>query len=86
MFNNKLVSFDLEEARENAMEIIKEKTMSVNAHKDTITSLVLMIGSIKKILTASADYYIKIWGMDGTMLGSLNVNHPLPIYWNNKTD
>ena len=38
------------------------------------------------LLTSSYDYYLKIWKLDGTLLCSLNINHPLPTLWNVKVN
>jgi len=52
------------------------------AHKDTLTSLTILVASNKKLVTSSLDNFIKFWTPDGVLLASRNINHPLPIQWN----
>lgn len=56
------------------------------AHKDTLTTLILINLADKSLLTSSLDNYIKIWSLKGEQLASININHPLPIQWNIKID
>lgn len=34
------------------------------------------------MVTAGQDKYLKVWDRQGTLLCSLNINHPLPVSWN----
>ena len=52
------------------------------AHKDSITTMILINLAEKSLLTASLDHYIKIWNLKGEKLAAFNINHPLPILWN----
>lgn len=37
-------------------------------------------------MTSSIDNYIRLWDLNGNLMGSLNINHPLPIKWSNMED
>jgi len=54
---------------------------SFQAHNDSLNTLTTMQTPVKKLLTTSLDGYVKIWALDGTLLGALNINHPLPRVW-----
>ena len=56
------------------------------AHKEALTTLsfIQCPDTDKKLLTSSVDCYYKIWDLDGTLIASMNINHPLPIVWNLK--
>ena len=32
------------------------------------------------------DNYVKVWDNEFNLIGSFNINHPLPIIWNLKID
>jgi len=51
------------------------------AHNDVLTNLAIVVTPVKKLLTCSLDYYVRIWTLEGDLLASLNINHPLPIAW-----
>ena len=59
---------------------------SFHAHQDLLSTLVIIQTPIKKLLTTSLDGYVKIWTLDGTLLGALNINHPLPRIWKADND
>ena len=40
----------------------------------------------KLIITSSIDKFIRIWQINGTLLGNININHHLPILWNIKVN
>jgi len=52
------------------------------AHNDSLTNLSKGFFPVKRLMTTSLDCYLKIWTLDGQLLSSLNINHPLPITWN----
>lgn len=52
------------------------------AHKDSLTTLILINLAEKSLLTSSLDQYIKIWNLNGEKIAAININHPLPIQWN----
>ena len=54
---------------------------NIPAHSDTLTTLSLMPGVKKNILTSSLDSFLKIWTMEGDLLASYNINNPLPFVW-----
>ncbi|EAR85821.2 WD domain, G-beta repeat protein (macronuclear) [Tetrahymena thermophila SB210] len=63
----------------------KEKKVVKNlhfcAHRDVLTSFQFVEMSQKCIVTSSQDQYVRIWTLDGQLIGNLNINHPLPIKW-----
>ncbi|KAL4463948.1 hypothetical protein ABPG74_005885 [Tetrahymena malaccensis] len=63
----------------------KEKKIVKNshfcAHRDVLTSFQFVEMSQKCIVTSSQDQYVRIWTLDGQLIGNLNINHPLPIKW-----
>jgi len=68
---------------ENAISAFTPKlSLSFLAHKDSITTLILINLAEKSLLTSSLDHYIKIWSLKGEKLAAFNINHPLPILWN----
>ena len=60
--------------------------LSFIAHKESLTTLILINLAEKSLLTSSLDHYIKIWSVTGEKLAAININHPLPIQWNVKLD
>lgn len=68
------------------LDLSKYYLFSFQAHKDVLTTLTFMHCPEKKLLTSSLDYYFRIWELDGRLLSSVNINHPLPIAWNLVTD
>ena len=40
----------------------------------------------KKIITSSLDSYFRIWELNGNLISSMNINHPLPVVWNLDTN
>jgi hypothetical protein len=38
------------------------------------------------IVTTAADSTFKVWQTNGTLRGSLNINHPLPVLWDISSD
>jgi len=80
--NLKLTNFDVSDERNAPLVFLTEDlVVEFKAHKDSITSLNVMISPDKKLMTSSLDCYLKIWTLKGHLLGSLNINHPLPILW-----
>lgn len=65
----------------NQIDLTKKMTMQLQAHKEHLTTLSIINISDKSILTSSIDFFVKIWSLDGERIGSLNINHPLPIFW-----
>lgn len=59
--------------------------ISFKAHKDALTTLLFMAFPDKKLLTGSLDSFVKIWELNGVLVASLNVNHPLPMEWKLQT-
>jgi len=80
----KIYNFNLEQSQKSKTSVTLERHVrtSFKAHKDSLTTLSLVDGAEKRILTSSLDCYMKFWKLDGTLLASLNINHPLPITWN----
>ena len=60
----------------------KYMTNQFNAHKDSLTTLLVLITPQKRLMTSSLDGYLKIWTMGGDQMAVLNINHPLPTFWN----
>ena len=60
--------------------------LSFVAHKDSLTTLILINLAEKALLTSSLDHYVKIWTLKGEKLAAININHPLPILWNISLD
>jgi len=59
----------------------------VCGHKGELTSVEFLRvhgRSNELVLTTASDCFIKIWNFLGyiSLLASLNITHPLPIYWN----
>ena len=40
----------------------------------------------KGLITASHDSFIRIWSLQGQLIGNVKITHPLPIYWNIQQD
>ena len=56
------------------------------AHDDTLTALNIIHIPDKKLVSTSIDSFVKIWSLDGALLGSLSINHPLPMNWDIKVN
>ena len=74
------------EFSDSVKDLSQAVVMSFQAHKDVLTTLNFIVCPEKKLLTSSLDYYIRIWDLDGTLLASVNINHPLPVTWNLETN
>lgn len=74
------------ETFETTVDLSKFIIWSIQAHRDTLTTLTFMVNPDKKLLTSSLDGYVRIWELDGTMPASVNINHPLPIAWKLETN
>lgn len=64
----------------------KDILANFQAHKEQLTTLVIITLSDKRILSSSLDCFIKIWSLKGEKLAAMNINHPLPIIWDIKLD
>jgi len=52
------------------------------AHNDMLTSMEFLTIRGTYLLTSALDSYIRIWNLEtAELIGSLNVNHPLPVKW-----
>ncbi|EGR28857.1 hypothetical protein IMG5_167660 [Ichthyophthirius multifiliis] len=57
----------------------------IQAHNDQINSFSFLNGDVNYLITSSLDYYFKIWNKsDLNLVGSHNINHPLPEKWDYK--
>ncbi|EGR34417.1 RNA recognition motif protein, putative [Ichthyophthirius multifiliis] len=54
---------------------------SFHAHKESLTCFQFIELDHKYILTSSIDQYIRIFTKKGELKASLNINHPVPIFW-----
>ena len=70
----------------NQIDLTKMMTIYFQAHKEQLTTLSIISISNKSILTSSIDFFVKIWNLNGERMGSLNINHPLPIFWKVEVD
>ena len=59
----------------------QNKITEFQAHREPLTTLSVLDGPEKRLLTCALDSYVKVWTHDGRLLGSLNINHPLPVKW-----
>lgn len=63
----------------------------VQAHKEGVRSLEFLKsfrGVNQQVISCGKDGFLKIWSFDKKvqLVGSLNVSHPLPIFWNFSVD
>lgn len=88
LLNVKIASFEIDDVviSNQKVDLTKQKTLSFVAHKDQITTLTIMISANKRLLTSGLDHFIKVWSLEGELLGALNINHPLPIQWLSKEE
>ncbi len=63
-------------------DLSDQDVRSFQAHKDALNTLAFIANPDKKLLTGSHDSYFRIWDLEGRILASFNVNHPLPVMWN----
>ena len=75
--------------QEDSLEYLilnKNLIKEFKAHNDSLSTLKIVNMSEKRLVSASLDSYIKIWTLEGDLLGSFNIKHPLPIMWNLDVD
>jgi len=94
--NYKLYTFYLDSLEETRAPVSKksgifdlvtpELIRDFKAHDDTLTALSIIHIPDKKLISTSIDSFVKIWSLEGNLLGSMSINHPLPMSWEMKVN